>query len=295
MRLRDFLLLALVCLIWAGSNVVSKIVVGHWMVPPLFFAAVRFALVSAVTLPWLLPLPRPVWRIVAVGVLMGAGNFALLFMGLQATSPSMVAIVVQSSVPITTLLSIMMLGERIHWRRAVGILLALAGVVIVIWQPGGFKLSAGVPFVLGAALAGSLGAVMMKQMEAIPPIRFQAWVGLTSFLPLALASAVFEQGQWATAQAHAWPLAAAIVFSALVVSVGAHTVYYGLIGRYEANLIAPLTLMTPLATIAMGVAITGDRLDTRMIVGAVVALAGVLIVAMRRSVRAPIAETSEHA
>ena len=59
MSLRDFGVLVLVCLVWACNNIISKIVVAHWGVPPLFYAAVRFAIVAAVTLPWLLPAPRP--------------------------------------------------------------------------------------------------------------------------------------------------------------------------------------------------------------------------------------------
>ena len=39
--------------------------------------------------------------------------------------------------------------------------------------------------------------------------------------------------------------------------------------------------MTPLATIGLGVAITHDPFDARMAFGAAVALAGVLIIAMR--------------
>ena len=66
MRLRDFALLVAICLTWGFSNVLSKIVVGEWHIPPLFFAAARFAIVFAVTIPWLVPVPRPVWRIVLV-------------------------------------------------------------------------------------------------------------------------------------------------------------------------------------------------------------------------------------
>ena len=86
---------------------------------------------------------------------------------------------------------------------------------------------------------------------------------------------------------------AAILFSALVVSVFAHTAYYGLIKRYEANLLAPLTLITPLSTIAFGIAFTGDHLDQRLIIGSALALLGVLIVAVRKT-GAPIAEAQEH-
>jgi len=249
--------------------------------------------VLALTLPWLRPVPRPTWRILLVGLLMGAGNFALLFIGLQTATPSTVAVVVQAGLPITTLLSVVMLGERIHWRRMLGITLTLVGVLVVVWRPG-FALSTGLLFVLGAAFSGSLGAIMMKQMEEIAPLRFQAWVGLTGSIPLGLASALFEQNQWPSAFAAGWPFLAALLFSAVVVSVFAHTAYYGLIRRYEANLLAPLTLMTPLSTIALGITITGDQLDARMVTGTVLALLGVLIVALRRT-KAPIAEAQEHA
>ena len=292
MSLRDFLLLVGICLIWATNNVVSKVVVSDWQVPPLLYAAVRFVLVAALTLPWLRPIPRPAWRIVTVGLLMGGGSFALLFMALQTVSPSAAAVVSQAGVPITTLLSILILGERIHWRRGLGITLTLIGVLVVVWEPG-FAISAGLLLVLAAAASGSLGAVLMKQMGDIAPLRFQAWVGMSSALLLAPLTLMLETPDWGQLAAVKWQFMAAVVFSALVVSVGAHTLYYVLIARYEANLIAPLTLITPLATIGLGVVITNDQLDTQMIVGSAIALTGVLIVALRRT-KAPIAEAQEH-
>jgi drug/metabolite transporter (DMT)-like permease len=230
-RVRDFFLLMLICLIWAFNNVLSKIIVDNWAVPPLFYAGLRFAVVALMMLPWLLPMPRPAWRILLIGLLMGGGNFALLFMALRTTSPSSAAIVVQLGVPFTILLSMLMLDERIHWRRGLGIALTVAGVLIVVWRPGGLALSAGLWLVAAAAFAGSLGAILMKQVEAVSPFRFQAWVGLVSVLVLSLASAIFEEGQWTLATAAGWPFAGAVLFTALIVSVGAHSAYYHLIAR----------------------------------------------------------------
>ena len=292
MILRDFLLLVAICLLWAINNVVSKVVVAQWHVPPLLYSALRFGIVLLATLPWLRPMPRPAWRIIAVGLLMGGGTFALLFMALQTVTPSEAAVVSQAGVPITTLLSIIMLGERIAWRRALGITLTLIGVLLVVWEPG-FTISSGMLLVLAGAFAGSLGAVLMKQMDEIAPLRFQAWVGLTSFVLLAPLTVALEQPQWSAAVNVGWPFVAALLFSALVVSVIAHTAYYVLIQRYEANLLAPLTLITPLATIGLGVAITGDRLDAQTVIGTAIALSGVLIVALRRT-RAPIPQAQEH-
>ncbi len=283
MSLRDFGLLTLVCLVWASNNIVSKYVVSHLGAPPLAYAAARFAVVAVATLPWLLPMPRPWWRLLAVALLMGGGNFALVFIGLKYATPSSVAVVSQLGVPITTVLSVVMLGETIRWRRGLGIALTLGGVVTVMWSPDGISASVGLLYVVGSAVASSFGAVMMKQIEGVKPLQFQAWVGFASLWPLAALSAWLEPGQLQTGLAAGWPFVAAVLYSGLVVSLGAHTGYYFLIGRYEANLISPLTLMTPLATIALGVAIFHDPFGPRMALGSLIALGGVLIIALRRN------------
>lgn len=281
MRIRDFLLLVAACLVWASNNVLSKIVVTDWAVPPLFYASLRFGVVALLMFPWLLPMPRPVWRIVAIALTLGGGSFSLVFVGLQTTSPSAAAIILQLGVPFTVLLSILLLGERIHWRRGLGIALTLAGVLAVSCHPEGFSLSAGLWFVAASAFAGAVGAVLMKQVGGVTPFRFQAWVGLISASVLGPLSLILEEGQWSAAASVGWPLVAAILFTAIIVSIGAHSIYYHLIGRYEANLVAPLTLMTPLGTIALGVMITNDHFDLRMGIGAALAMLGVLIVALR--------------
>jgi len=281
MSLRDLGLLVAICLVWAGNSVMSKVLISHFGAPPLFYAAVRFAVVSVATLPWLLPAPRPPWRMIAVGLLIGGGSFALTFLGLKTISPSAVAVVTQLSVPMSMVLSMTLLGERVRWRRGLGMALTLGGALIVMWDPSGLAPSAGMLFVAAAAFCASLGAVMMKQIEGVSPRRFQAWVGFASVWPLALLSAFCETGQRAVLAHALWPFVGAVLFSALLVSVVAHTAFYGLIRKYEVNLIQPLTLMTPLATIGLGVLITHDPFGVRMALGTVIALAGVLTIALR--------------
>ena len=76
---RHFGLLILACLLWAAHTIVSKLVVSGMDVPPLFYAVLRYGLVAVVALPWLLPVPRPVWRIFCVGFLMGGGDSRCFF------------------------------------------------------------------------------------------------------------------------------------------------------------------------------------------------------------------------
>ena len=281
---RDLFLMLLVCFLWAAHTIVSKIVVSGMEIPPLFYAAVRFGIVAMLALPWLLPAPRPRWRILLVGFLMGGGGFALFFLGIKSASPSSAAVVSQLGIPITALLSMLMLGERIDGRRALGIVLTFTGGVLVMWDPdGGFPLSAGLLLVLASTCTGSLAAVMMKQIKGVRPLQFQAWVGLASVMPMVLLTATFETGQMAKAMEAGWGFVGALLFSALIVSLLAHTIYYGLIGKYPANLIAPLLIMNPLLTVTLGILVTGDRFDAQMALGTGLALCGVLIIVLRRN------------
>jgi drug/metabolite transporter (DMT)-like permease len=281
---RDFSLFVLICVLWALNAIVAKVVVSDMQVPPLFFGMLRSAAIAVAVAPWLLPLPRPLWRVVVVGILMGGGGFALYFVGLQTASPSAAAIVSQIGVPTATLLSVLVLGERIRWRRGLGIALTLAGVFVVMFEPGDFNLSTGLLFVVASSTGGAIGTIMMKQMEGIRPLRFQAWVGFSSTLVLLALTPALEVRQVSSAWEAGWPLLAATLYSGLVVSVFAHTQYYGLIQRYEANLVAPLTLISPLFTVGFGIWLTGDHFDLRMAFGTALALAGVFIIAVRPNV-----------
>jgi drug/metabolite transporter (DMT)-like permease len=198
-------------------------------------------------------------------------------MGMKTATPSGSAIVQQLGIPLTALLSFAMLGERIDRRRGIGMFLTFVGAITVMWEPGGFSLTAGLMLIAGSAFVGALATVLMKQTRGVEPMQFQAWVGLTSGFPLLAVSAVFETGQIRSLAA-GWPFVAAVLYSALIVSVVGHTVYYGLIRRHDANLVAPLMVMNPVMTVTLGILVTGDVFGPQMWVGTALALAGVLII-----------------
>ncbi len=283
MPLRDFAILVLICMAWAMNAIVTKVVVSTAGIPPMFFVSGRFILLLAIVFPWLRPLPEKLGSVILVGMLMGAGVFGLGFMGMRTSSPSAVAVVQQLSIPMTVVLSYFLLRERLDGRRAGGIALALAGSLLVMWNPGGAFLSPGLLFVVGGALCAALGTILMKRIANVSPMQFQAWVCLSSLPVVALCSLLFEHDQFAALAARPAYFFGGILFNGLVVSLLAHTTFYGLIRRYDASLLAPLTLMTPLLTILFGVWLTHDLFGPRMAVGAAAALTGVLLIAVQPS------------
>jgi O-acetylserine/cysteine efflux transporter len=271
------------CVVWAINNIVSKYVVSVLEAPPLFYAAARFAIVALCLIPFLRPAPRPIWRLMLTAFLMGGGNFGLMFVGLKYATPSAVAVVLQLGMPATLILSMIFLGERLRWRRGLGIALTFAGVLTVMWNPHGLAFSGGLLLVAAATLMSAVGVILTKKIEGLRPITFQAWVGWTSLFPMIALSAWLEPGQVQTSLAAGWPFLGAVLFSAVIVSLSAHTLYVTMLQRYEANLISALIVVTPLLTIILGVTVMHDPIGPRLVIGSVLAMVGVLIIALRGS------------
>ncbi len=266
---------------WALNVVVSKVAVSTLSVPPLFYTVLRSAVVMAVLFPLLLRgRPARLPLVLLVGFAITGGSFGLQFIGLQTASPSAVGIVNLSGAPLTVLFAILFLGEEVRWRRGLGMALALGGVGLAIGAPSGANDPVGLGFAFAGVLIGAFASVFVKRLE-VGAVSLQAWAGLASLLVMTPATLALESGQIQAVAAAPLAVMACVLFAGVVVSVGAHSAYFRLFQRYDANLIVPLTLLTPLLTIAFGAWLTGDEIGWGLIVGGLMALAGVAIIVIR--------------
>lgn len=282
MRARDFALLMACCLVWGVNLPLTRVIVAE--IPPIMAAALRFAGLALVLAGFLRPVPRrQLGLVVMIGLAIGGLHFVLLFLGLANAPSSAVAIVGQLGLPMVTIMSVLFLGEVVRWRRMTGMALAFAGVVVILWNPDRFGLEAGLLFVVAAAFVGAVGTIMMKRLEPVPALNLQAWVGLVSILPLVLASAVLETGQIEAARTAPLWVWAGLAFSVLVVSVFGHSAYYALLKKYDVTLLAPLTLMTPVCAVLVGVVALGEPVTGQLLLGGAVTLLGVGLVAAREN------------
>jgi O-acetylserine/cysteine efflux transporter len=278
---RDLVFLVLINLIWGVNLIASKIGVGVF--PPVFFTALRFTVVAVVLLPFLRWHPGRMQRLLVAAVLSGGLQYALLFMGIRlATHVGSIAIATQLGVPFTTLISMLYLGEVIHWRRGLGIGLAFAGVAIIAFQPGLLDERAGLALVVASGLVGSFGIVAVKTLgTALKPLELQAWFAISGLPVLWLLSFLLETGQGealATAGVAGW---GAVLFTALISSLIAHTGYYWLVRRHPVTSLSPLTTLSPLFSVLIGVIFLGEPLTARLAGGGLLTLVGVTIISLR--------------
>ena len=272
--------LVLINAIWGFNIVAIKLCVDRF--PPVFLSFLRFLIVGLVVWPWL-RIRRGEMRWLLTAAICGGGlQFALMFSGVALShNMSSVAIASQLGVPFATLLSVMLLGERIHWRRWLGISLAFAGVLLLGFSPEVLASPRGLLIIVVAAFIGAVGLVAVKRVRELEPLELQAWLAWASLPILLPLSLWIEEGQLESlrlADAVDW---SALFYSAVLASLFAHTAYFALIRRYPVSSVAPITVLAPVFSVLFSVLLLGDLLDWRMIAGGLMTLSGVAVIVTR--------------
>lgn len=278
--------LVLINAVWGFNIVAVKLSADRF--PPIFLSFLRFLIVGLLVWPWLRLRRGEMRWLLTAATCSGGLQFALMYSGVALSgSMSSVAIASQLGVPFATLLSVFLLGERIHWRRWLGIATAFAGVVVLGFSPEVFVSRPGLILVVSAAFIGAVGLVAIKRVRELEPLELQAWLAwgsLPLLLPLSLA---LEHGQLASLGSAGLTGWSALLYSAVFASLFAHTAYFALIRRYPVSSVAPVTVLSPLMSVMFSVLLLGDVLDTRMILGGLLALSGVTVIVTRERRAAP--------
>jgi uncharacterized membrane protein len=172
------LLVLLICLAWAGNFLASANALLS--LPPLLYTALRLAIVLLVLAPFLkAPAPGHWPRLLAVAVLNGSLHFAMNFWALRAAGDlSSVAIAMQSYVPMSVLLSMWLLGERVGWRSLTAVGVAFAGVLVMGLDPQVADQPLALLLCLLSAAALALGSTLMRGLEGVGVFSLQAWSAL---------------------------------------------------------------------------------------------------------------------
>ncbi len=281
---RHLLLLIIVNLVWGLNLIAGKIGVDH--IPPVMLAGLRFALLMIVLAPFLRWQKGQMPLLIVVCITMGALHFALIWGGLaSADNVAGMAVAIQLAVPFATILSILLLGESVAWRRWIGMLLAFAGVVVIAFDPAIIGQPLGLLLVTAGAFVGALGVIGMKRLHGIGVMAMQAWLALIS-TPILLAVSWLTEHDQLDAVREAPPIVwGALLFSSLGASLFGHGSMYYLIQRYDVSLLAPFNLLATIFAVIAAVVFFGEPLTLRIVAGGSITLLGVYIIAKRQAVR----------
>ena len=178
------LLLALsVVFVWGTNFVVIRW--GLDGLPPFLFATLRFTFSA---LPWLIFIRRPAvpWHKLAIfGVLLGVGQFALLFWAMRADiSPGLASLVIQVQVFFTIGISLFALGERVRGYQLAGLLLAVAGLGVIATHLDATLTMKGLALILAAAFFWACANMVVKSLGRVDMLGFMVWSSVFAVPPL---------------------------------------------------------------------------------------------------------------
>lgn len=241
------LLLALaVMAVWGTNFVVIKYALAH--LPPLTLATLRFAFAF---LPLALFVKRPAvsWRnLASYGVLIGAGQFGLLFTAMRADiTPGLASLVVQVQVFFTIGLAMRLNAERIASYQIAASTLAVAGLVTIALNTDGSATPLGLGLVVAAALCWALGNMTARAAGPVDMLGYVVWSSLFAVPPL-LVMALATEG-WprmsagiAAADAGTW---AAVLWQSVGNTMFGYAAWGWLLAQHPAATVAPLALLVP--------------------------------------------------
>ena len=243
---RHFLLALAVVAIWGTNFAIMKVALG--VMPPLLFATLRFAL-ALLPAAFFIRRPAVPWRLLALyGVLIGAGQFGVLYVAVQRfISPGMASLVVQTQVFFTILLAIAIDGERVRGYQWLGLLLAAGGIAVIALHVDATTTPLGLAMVLFAALAWAGGNLVARHSGRVDMLGYMVWSSLFALPPLLLGSLWLEGGPAIDAalrhaDAATW---AAVLWQSLGNTLFGYAAWSWLLARHPAATVAPMALLVP--------------------------------------------------
>ncbi len=275
-------LFGLLCLIWGSTWAAIKF--GLDGVPAFLGAGLRFAIASAIITPLALMRPRKKFTrddkiaIASCGFIGFAGSYATVYWAEQYITSGLTAILYCTMPLFVALLSAFWTkAETLSGRKVAGILIGMAGTVVLFWPKEALK-----PHEQGAmlcTLAGSLASavniVMMKRHSKHTDIYWlnaiSMAIGSVCLLSVSAVTEVPATLHWTRSNI------LALFYLAVLGSVVAFLAYYHLIKTMEATHLSLITLIVPIVAVALGWTFLHEAVSASTGVGIAVILAGVAI------------------
>jgi len=267
-----------------GSNFVA-IRFSNQELDPLWGAGLRFALAAVVfgllcvALRLRLPRGRPLALVAAYGLLAFGGAYGCLYWAMQEV-PAGVAAVVMAVGPLLTLLLAVGHGmERLGMRPLAGALVALAGSVVIFFQPGSAEFGLLSFALLGlAALCAAQSVVVSKLAGRHSPVAMN-FVGMSAGSVVLLAAALVagetlalpREGE--TQLALVYLIAATVALFLLVLLV---------VQRWTASATSYVFVLMPVTAVAFGALVADEAITATTLAGGAIVCAGVYAGAVRR-------------
>lgn len=280
-------LLVLVTLFWGNSFIAIKHIVEY--VSPLELVALRFVPVALTFAAMLLPSHGPQvralirgegWRLGFLGLTGAVLYNTFLAWGETQVAAGTASLIIALNPAFIYVLSLLFLGEEFRWKRALGLVVAFAGLFVIIQWGGGQRLTLGAArYVLITMLAPTMWAIYTVSGKSVVARQPPVLVTGVSMIFAGLFSLVFV-GPSLVGKLPSLPLSfwAAVLFLAWPCTVFAFLVWFSVLEHHDASRVAGFVYLVPMFGVSFSQWLLGETVTLPLLLGAVILLAGVVLV-----------------
>jgi O-acetylserine/cysteine efflux transporter len=270
---KQILLALIVPITWGLGFTLAKI--GLEQFPTLLIMSIRFG-IAGLVLVWFTKPPWGHMREIFMVALIGSTiQYGLTYNGLKGIDASTGAILVQLEGPILALMGVFLLKEKLGLTRALGMGLAVIGVIIIAGEPRlDGQLDSVLLLIVGSAV-WAIAQIMVSRLKGISGITILAWVAIMATPQMFIASLLIEDGQWlaiTTASYIDWSI---ILYLALIMTVLGYSVWYHLLSSVDVSKVSPFLMLLPITSIIAGMILLDEKFTLSMAVGGLMIMAGV--------------------
>lgn len=272
-------------ILWGLSTPLIKI--GLESIPVPIFIAIRFFLAAMLLWPLAVRVWRPLKRsqmllLVLAAVLDITLSVAALNQGLTMTTASNAGIIWLLMPILLFLLSVGFLKEKLSLKTFIGIMLALAGSLLIVgkpWDSGGMTSLTGNLLVVLAVFLNALAIIIIKPLtKAIHHYQITFMYYLIGVIPVAI-YAITQLSNWQidTTTTQSWAALLACILTAVV----ANPLFYYALRSKTVQSAGAYLYLDPLATVAGAWFLLAERPTPLFYLGTALIVVGVYIVEMR--------------
>ena len=252
---------------------------------PYLLVVLRFLPLAIIALA-VVPKPNVSWWvIIGYGTFMGSLEFGLLFLSMQVgLSSGLASLVIQSSAPLTVILSAILFKVRPSPRVTLGLVLCVAALVLIGAGEGGSAPLAGVIICVLSGLAWACGNILAGRAQCREPFALALWMAVAVPIPMLVLALIVDgpYATWAGFSTLGGPAAVTVLLAVAYLSVMSSAVATGiwtfLISQHGAGRIAPLSTAVPVIGVAMGALVLHEPLGAEVLIAGVVMVVGLFLV-----------------
>lgn len=281
MHIRHALAAIMVAILWGGNFVAARIALDVF--PPFWLLAVRFTIVSLLLLPFF---PKPVGRLrdlAILSLLLGTLHFSLMFapiaLGLDVSAA---VIASQLGVPFSVLLGIILFKDQIGRWRALGMLIAFCGVIVIAGSPSITQQYWQFLLACTGALAWAGGNIWVKRFHSDNMLGVLCWMSLLAIPQLLVISLSVESGQLEAVTQAGTENWAALTYTVLASTLLAYGTWYYLMSRFPVSQVVPYSLLVPCFGLGFAQWFFQEALTWQFLAGGACTIIGVGMIVLRR-------------